>query len=139
METTLKEIIAKQIWDEFYVFEPSRKRPFKAKVSNVEITANQFPETFQIHSRELREVIPLTMLVKIIVDWNRRFLTTERFWVEVTNIARDRNGEIFYFGVMRNDTLVGSYDSPIGPFSPQHICDIDVEDFLEKHKLTLAA
>lgn len=139
METTLKEIIAKQVWDEFYVFEPSRKRPFKAKVSNVEITANQFPETFQIHSRELREVIPLTMLVKIIVDWNRRFLTTERFWVEVTNIARDRNGEIFYFGVMRNDTLVGSYDSPIGPFYPQHICDIDVEDFLEKHKLTLAA
>ena len=46
METTLKEIIAKQVWDELYVFEPSRKRPFKAKVSNVEITAENLEKSF---------------------------------------------------------------------------------------------
>lgn len=139
METNLKEIMANQAWDQLYVFEPNRKKPVKAKVSNVEFTANKFPETFQIISREVREHIPVKTLVKIIVDWNQRFLPSERFWIEVTNIAKDRNGEIFYFGVMRNDTLVGSYDSPIGPFYPQHVCDIDVEDFIEKYKLILAA
>ena len=139
MEITLNEIMTKQVWDQIYVFEQNKRKPLKAKVSNVEITANQFPETFQIHTRELRERIPITMLVKILVDWNRRFLPTERFWIEVTNIATDRNGELFYFGVMRNETLVGSYDSPIGPFYPQHICDIDVEDFVKKHKLNIAA
>jgi hypothetical protein len=79
------------------------------------------------------------MMVKVIVDWNRKFFFSERFWVEVTNITTDRDGELCYFGVARNDTLVARYDTPIGPFYARHICDFDMDAYIEKHKELLAA
>lgn len=140
METTNEVSMTKEkCWDQLYVFNATSDSPIEAELCNAESVANQYPEIFEIHSRELREIIPLTMLIKINVDWNDDFLFFDRFWVEVTNIANDRNGEVFYFGVIRNDTLVGDYGSAIGPIYPQHIYDLDAEDFIKKHKLTLAA
>ncbi len=75
------------------------------------------------------------MMVKIIVDWNKKFLSPERFWVEVTNVAKDRNGELFYFGLARNETFLASYGTPIGPFYPRHICDYDMDSYLNKYQL----
>ncbi len=132
MEKTLT-IFKNQPFEPVSFLEPGIKTPILALISNVDYTAERFPETFQVPSMEIRKNIPVSMLVKIIVDWNRKYLIPERFWVEVTNITTDRNGELCYFGVARNDTFVASYDTPVGPFYPRHICDFDMDAFLEKY------
>ncbi len=121
------------------VFELGQKKPIQALISNVEYSAKNYPETFHIPSLEVRKNIPVGMMVKIIVDWKKKFLMTERFWVEVTERKKDLNGAICYFGIVKNDTLVASYDTPIGPFYPRHICDLDLDRFLKKHHQPLAA
>ena len=122
-----------------WVKDPSKKKAIKALVFNVEFNAEEYPETFHIPNIEIRQNIPVGMMVKIIVDWQKDYLMSERFWVEVTNITTDRNGERCYLGIAKNDTFVASYDSPIGPFYPRHICDLDVDTFLKKNNLKLAA
>lgn len=133
------EMIKHQPVEPIWVKEPSKKKLIKALVFNVEYKAELYPETFHIPHIEIRQNIPVGMMVKIIVDWQKDYLMSERFWVEVTNITTDRNGEVCYFGVARNDTFVASYDSPIGPFYPRNICDLDLEAFSKTHDLALAA
>lgn len=133
------EIIKNQPFEKIWIYKPKRKKAIKAIVFNVEYNALKFPDSFHIPDIEIRQNIPVGMMAKIIVDWEKDYLMSERFWVEVTNISTDRNGERCYFGVMRNDTFVARYDTPIGPFYPRNICDIGVDDFLKNHNLQLAA
>lgn len=126
-------------YDTLYAFMMGKKKPIKALVNNVELTAENNPNTFIIPYSEIRNNIPVGMMVKIIVSWNYKYLPSERFWVEVTNIAEDREGRLFYWGVCRNNTFVAQNGTPIGPFYPHHICDYDFEDFMEKKRDLLIA
>lgn len=133
------EVLQNKPSEHINVFEPGRKKPIHIIVNNIEYPAALFPETFKIPEEGIRKMIPVGMMVKIIIETRSKYSIPDRIWVEVTNISHDREGQQFYLGVLRNDTLVGSYGSLIGPFYPRNICDFDIDAFIEKHNLKLAA
>lgn len=133
------EIIKNQPVEQIWLFGTKHKTPIKALVFNVEYNAMQYPDTFHIPSMQVRQNLAVGAIVKINVDWQKDYLLSERFWVEVTNVTTDREGEVCYFGVARNDTFVASYDTPIGPFYPRHIGEVDLAAFTNTYELALAA
>jgi hypothetical protein len=102
-------------------------------VQDVEYMEEHFPETFSIPEQDVREIIPVGMIVKVIVDWRMEGVPNERFWVEVSSIDVDEVGTKVYFGVLRNDTIIAPWGAMIGPIYAWNICDIDIEEYLNRH------
>ncbi len=102
-------------------------------VQDVEYMEEHFPETFSIPDQDVREIIPVGMMVKVIVDWGMEGVPNERFWVEVSSIDVDEVGNKVYFGVLRNDTIIAPWGAMIGPIYAWNICDVDVDEYLKRH------
>ena len=102
-------------------------------VQDVEYMEEHFPETFSIPEQDVREIIPVGMMVKVIVDWRMEGVPNERFWVEVSSIDVDEVGNKVYFGVLRNDTIIAPWGAMIGPIYAWNICDVDVDEYLKRH------
>lgn len=75
---------------------------------------------------------------KVIVDWGIEDVPNERFWFEVTSTQVDDVGNLAYFGVLRNDTIVAPWGAMMGPIYVWNICDVDVEEFLNRHAVGCA-
>ena len=104
-------------------------------LQDVEYMEENFPNTFSIPEKEIRESIPLGMMAKVIVDWGIEDVPNERFWFEVTSTETDDRGNSAYFGVLRNDTIVAPWGAMIGPIYVWNICDVDVEEYFNRHTI----
>lgn len=108
----------------------------EVKLTDCEFMAKTYPETFQRPSPYVCNNVPIGMMLKVVVEWPIGALPTERFWVEVTQTAKDRAGRKTYFGELRNRTLLADYGERIGPIYPRNVADVDLESFLEKYGLS---
>ena len=72
------------------------------ELDNGEEIHNEYPETFEIPSRELREKLKVGDIVKLIFRMeeraNKEEVSVERMWVEI----QEKNGS-YYSGILDND------------------------------------
>lgn len=107
----------------------------EVKLTDCEFMNNTFPDTFHRPTPYVCNNVPIGMMLKVIVEWPLAPLPQERFWVEVTQISKDANGNNIYFGELRNRTLLADYGETIGPIFPKNIADVDLEAFMDKQGL----
>ncbi|MBU3610914.1 hypothetical protein ICN32_10150 [Polynucleobacter wuianus] len=102
-------------------------------LQDVEYMEENFPDTFSIPEKEIRESIPVGMMAKVIVDWGIEDVPNERFWFEVASTQVDDVGNLAYFGVLRNDTIVAPWGAMMGPIYAWNICDVDAEECFNRN------
>ncbi|MFZ6755386.1 hypothetical protein ACO0KY_18660 [Undibacterium sp. Dicai25W] len=79
--------------------------------------------TFHIPSEAMRCSVGVNDWVKISATWWEH--GGERFWVEITHVIDDADGNPLFYGVARNNLYGAEWGSKVGPFQSRHICDIE--------------
>jgi hypothetical protein len=65
------------------------------------------------------------IFVKISVDWVSMDFMNESFWVEITNVNINSDGEIHMFGTCANNTERVGYGSIVGPIYTRNIVQVE--------------
>ena len=126
MNAKLEKYVAKQQkninsiarkFDLCWAMDMTTKKPVQFEVLNIDLM-------YECDRSASLPTIQSGMLVKFSVDWVSREYMNESFWMEVTNVNVDGNGNVHLFGTCANNTERVSYGSLMGPIYPRNILEV---------------
>lgn len=92
------------------------------------------PNTFIIPNEDVRNLVVPGMLVKIYADWCSSDSLDERFWVRITDVNTLEFGDKVFYAEAVNDTAFVPSGAYLGPILHRNICDVDLEEFVQRHQ-----
>jgi hypothetical protein len=126
MNTKIENYVAKQKkrlnniarkFDLCWAMDVATNKPVQFEILNIDLM-------YEWHKSALLPAIQPGMLVKISVDWVSREYMNESFWMKVTNVNVDGQGDVHLFGTCANNTERVSYGSVMGPIYPRNILEV---------------